>query len=61
MPKAFDDCVKGGGRVRTISGPNKKFGLGKNEYVKVCFNKSGMHRGYKHTNERAGAVSKGKK
>ena len=29
MPKAFDDCVKKGGKVRT-----KK--VGKNSYMKIC-------------------------
>lgn len=36
IPKAFEDCVKRGGKVRTVSGPSKKHGLEKNEYVKYC-------------------------
>lgn len=51
MPEAFDNCVEGGGRVRTISGPNKRFGLGKDQFTRVCFNGKGMHRGEKKTNQ----------
>ncbi|MFW6120246.1 MAG: hypothetical protein ACOC80_05025 [Petrotogales bacterium] len=36
MPKDFENCVKRGGKVRTVSGPSKKHGLDKNEYVKYC-------------------------
>lgn len=60
MPKDFDACVSGGGRVRTISGPNKKFGLSSGEFMKVCFDSSGMHRGHKQENKKSKAVSKGK-
>lgn len=41
MPAAFDRCVKAGGRVRTISGPNKQMGLGDHEYRHVCFGPNG--------------------
>jgi hypothetical protein len=34
MPKAFDDCVKAGGRVRS-----KK--LSKTHYIPICFPKGG--------------------
>lgn len=37
MPKDFERCVKEGGRVRTVSGPNKLFGLKKGEYRHICF------------------------
>ena len=37
MPKAFDTCVNGGGRVRTLSGPSKKFGLKTGEFRRICF------------------------
>lgn len=61
MPKDFEDCVKGGGRVRTISGPNKRFGLAAGEFVHVCFNKSGMHRGEKKTSKhKREAVQRGR-
>jgi len=39
MPADFEACVKRGGRVRTVSGPNKKFGLKAGEYVNFCFDK----------------------
>jgi len=34
MPKAFEDCVKNGGRVRTVK-PSK------DTYAHICFPKSG--------------------
>lgn len=37
MPKAFDSCVKAGGRVRTL----KPKGKGSRTYIKVCCPKSG--------------------
>lgn len=37
MPAGFDRCVKGGGRVRTISGPSKRHGLGKDQFTRFCF------------------------
>ena len=50
MPSGFDRCEKMGGRVRTISGPNKRFGLKAGQYIHVCFDKKGnMHRGYEKT------------
>jgi len=45
MPKDFDNCVKRGGRVRRISGPNKQFGLEKGEYLDICFMNGEMYRG----------------
>lgn len=30
MPKAFDDCVSKGGRIRTLS-------RGKNKFQRICF------------------------
>lgn len=45
MPAAFDKAVKAGGRVRTITGPNKQFGLGEGEYMHVVFKDGQMHRG----------------
>jgi hypothetical protein len=41
MPKAFDNCIKNGGKVRTITGNNpanrKRFGITKSQFIKVCF------------------------
>jgi hypothetical protein len=45
MPADFEKCVKEGGRVRRISGPNKQFGLDKDQYVNVCFINGEMFRG----------------
>lgn len=36
MPADFDRCVENGGKVRTVSGPNKEHGLKKGEYVRYC-------------------------
>ena len=58
MPAAFDRCVKRGGRVRTISGPNKEQGLKKNEYVRVCFLKGKSYRGHVKTKDLANALEK---
>jgi len=48
MPAEFDRCVKAGGRVRTVSGPNTRLGLKKGEYVKFCFLKGKSFRGHVH-------------
>lgn len=53
MPKEFEDAVKAGGRVRTISGPNKQFGLSAGEYVRIVFHKGKMIRGEVHSNKAA--------
>ena len=49
MPAKFNKCVKGGGRVRTMTGPNKRMGLKDDEFVRVCFPRGGgeMVRGEK--------------
>lgn len=47
MPAGFDKCKKMGGKVRTISGPNKKYGLASGEYVHVCYLGGKEYRGYK--------------
>lgn len=50
MPKSFDRCRKAGGKMRTISGPNKQFNIGKGKYLHVCIDKNGnLHRGYVKT------------
>jgi hypothetical protein len=41
MPAAFDKCVKDGGQVRTVSGPNKDQGLKAGEYMHVCIAQNG--------------------
>lgn len=54
MPAGFDKCRRGGGRVRTVSGP--ELGLAQDEYMHVCFDKHGMHRGYVKKKNAANAV-----
>lgn len=46
MPADFEACVKNGGKVRTVSGPDKEHGLGKGEYVKYCVLNGKTHRGH---------------
>lgn len=41
MPAAFDAAVKAGGKVRTVTGPDKKFGLEKGQYLHIVFTKGG--------------------
>jgi len=50
MPKAFNDCVKRGGRVRSKR-------ISKTEYVKICFIGGKSYTGEKHTYKK---VLKGK-
>jgi phage I-like protein len=45
FPADFERCVRQGGRVRTISGPNKEHGLSKDEYVKYCYKDGKSYRG----------------
>ena len=66
MPKAFDACVKGGGRVRTVtpkSSLGKRFGLDGDKFTRVCFPKGGgeMVRGETKTNQKMKAFERGKK
>jgi hypothetical protein len=49
MPEAFNKCVKSGGRVRTISGPNKMFGLEKGQYKYICFKDGKSYAGHTKT------------
>lgn len=46
MPAAFEKCVSEGGKVRTVSGPNKSQGLKGGQYVKFCTKDGKTHRGY---------------
>ncbi len=45
MPKEFNDCVKNGGKVTTVSGPSKDHGLKKDEYVHYCTINGKTYRG----------------
>jgi len=53
MPKAFNNCVNKGGRVRTIKGPDKRYNLASGEYRKVCFRKGKMYMGHKKKNKQS--------
>lgn len=48
MPAGFDSCVSEGGRVRRESGPSKKHGLAKGEYVNFCYTNGKSYRGHVH-------------
>lgn len=37
MSRKFNSCVKNGGRVRRVSGPDKDHGLKAGEYVNYCY------------------------
>jgi hypothetical protein len=45
MPEGFDRCRAQGGKIRTVSGPNKMMGLGKGQYMHLCIIKGNVHRG----------------
>jgi hypothetical protein len=45
MPADFEKCRQGGGRVRTVSGPNKRFGLKEGDYMHICILGKEIHRG----------------
>lgn len=50
-PAGFNKCVDDGGRVRTVSGPDKKHGLKAGEYIKYCFIGDESYRGEVQTKE----------
>ena len=52
MPADFNRCVSNGGRVRTISGPNKLYGLKKGQYVHLCFLKGKSYKGETKTKKK---------
>ncbi len=59
MPAAFDKAVKEGGKVRTITGPNKRFGLKAGEYMHVAFKGGKMERGeVKHKSAKEDAIDR---
>jgi len=45
MPRAFLDCIKNGGKVRTIS-------LSDDKYVKICKIDGKSYRGHIHTKKK---------
>lgn len=52
MPQDFINCQNSKGKIRTVSGPNKRFDLKSGEYIAVCFDSKGMHRGEVHKKEK---------
>jgi hypothetical protein len=46
MPEPYLSCIVRGGDVYTVSGPNKKHGLRKGEYVKYCVLDGNSYRGH---------------
>lgn len=62
MPKAFESCVKRGGKVRTITSADKigkRVGLAKGEYMHVCFKGGKMFLGEKkHKSPVAAAIGR---
>lgn len=51
MPEKFNKCVRNGGRVRTVSGPNKGHGLKKGEYRRYCILKGKSYAGETKTKQ----------
>jgi len=47
MPKAFERCVKAGGKVRTAKGPSKRFKLKAGEYRHYCYINGKTYLGHK--------------
>jgi len=45
MPADYERCIRNGGKVRTVSGPNKEHGLEKGEYVTYCILNGKSYRG----------------
>ena len=49
MPESFDKCVRNGGKVRRITGPNKKYAVPAGYYRNICIDKDGgVHLGKLH-------------
>lgn len=47
MPADFNNCRASGGKMRTISGPNKQFNLKVGEYMHICIKGNQVHQGEK--------------
>ncbi len=45
MPADFEKCRREGGRVRTVSGPNRRLGLKEDEYMHICILGKEVHHG----------------
>jgi len=49
MPEAFEKCRRNGGRIRTVTGPSKRFNLGTGEYKHICFLNGEVYEGERKT------------
>lgn len=58
MPASFEACRKRGGKVRTVSGPDKRLKLAEEEYMPVCMLEGKVFPGYKKTNHLSKAMGK---
>lgn len=58
MPRAFENCVKKGGRVRTVTGKSEEHGLSHDEYVKYCYLNGKSYRGHVHKKKKPKTKSK---
>jgi len=45
MPAGFEKCRRNGGKIRTISGPDKHFGVAKGQYKHICVINGQIHQG----------------
>lgn len=60
MPAEFDQAVKAGAQVRTISGPNERFGLRDGEYMHIAILGGRVVKGERKKNARVAALSRAK-
>ena len=51
MPAEFERCRSKGGKIRTVSGPNKIMGLEKGQYMHICILNDKVYRGEVKTKE----------
>lgn len=61
MPESFERCRKAGGKVRTVSGPQKKLGLSDGEYLPICIKDGKTFPGYKKKNHLSSQMKEGRK
>lgn len=54
MPESFNRCKRNGGRIRTVSGPSKHWGLAEGEYLHVCYLNGEAYRGEVHKKKEQG-------
>ena len=61
MPADFDRCQNQGGKIRTVTGPNKEHGLKKGEFVHFCILGGKSYRGHVKKNQKLEALERGKR